>query len=176
MQRASRRARGRSELSGAMMAISTAGVGEDGVGGDSRAGERSGLVLLEEEEGGGARVHGRVARGRRRARLRRRCGGGGVGHGEGERGRRGRRGWCVQGLGATTWSASRPAGRRGGETGRRGAAWRSLVPASSTCVPAWPSQAARWRGSWAGPAGGPVGRRQVSFPFIFPFLFFCNFV
>ena len=41
----------------------------------------------------------------------------------------------------------------------------------STCLPAWPSQAARWRGSWAGPAGGPVSRRQVRFPLFSVFIY-----
>ena len=41
---------------------------------------------------------------------------------------------------------------RGEEAGRRAAAWSALVPASSTCLPAWPSQAACWSGGWAGPA------------------------
>ena len=41
---------------------------------------------------------------------------------------------------------------RGEEAGRRAAAWRALVPPSSTCLPAWRRQAARWSGCWAGPA------------------------
>ena len=31
-----------------------------------------------------------------------------------------------------------------------------LCSPSSSCLPAWPSQAARWSGGWAGPAGGPA--------------------
>ena len=34
---------------------------------------------------------------------------------------------------------------------------RMLCSPSSSCLPAWPSQAARWSGGWAGPAGGPLG-------------------
>ena len=63
----------------------------------------------------------------------------------------------VLGVHGSTWSSSKPAARRGGEAGRRVAAWRTLWPPSSTCLPAWPSQAARWSGGWAGPAGGPLG-------------------
>ena len=59
---------------------------------------------------------------------------------------------CVHGVRGSTWSSSRPAGRREGEEGRRAAAWRALVPLSSTCLPAWRRQAARWSGCWAGPA------------------------
>ena len=40
-------------------------------------------------------------------------------------------------------------------------------------LPAWLSQAARWRGGWARPAGGPGRWRQVSFSVsLFSFLFF----
>ena len=46
------------------MAISAAGVGGDGVSGDSRAGERSGLSLLDVVDDGGASGHGDAARGR----------------------------------------------------------------------------------------------------------------
>ena len=72
-----------------------------------------------------------------------------------------------------------PPGRRGGEARRRAAAWRAARSPSSTCLPAWPSQAARWSGSWAGPAGGPGGR-QVSvlslslFYFLFGFISFAT--
>ena len=58
---------------------------------------------------------------------------------------------------------------------------RMLCSPSSTCLPAWPSQAARWSGGWAGPAGGPAGwapGKPFSFSlflFCFLFLFFCNF-
>ena len=73
-----------------------------------------------------------------------------------------------------------PPGQRGGEARRRAAAWRAARSPSSTCLPAWPSQAARWSGSWAGPAGGPGGRQvsilSLSFLFSFLFHFFCNFV
>ena len=55
-------------------------------------------------------------------------------------------------LGGEVGDRTRAAERRGEEAGRRAAAWRALVPASSTCLPAWPSQAARWSGGWAGPA------------------------
>ena len=34
---------------------------------------------------------------------------------------------------------------------------RMLCSPSSSCLPAWPSQAARWSGGWAGPVGGPRG-------------------
>ena len=74
---------------------------------------------------------------------------------------------------------SMPPERRGGEAGRRAAAWRAVRSPSSTCLPAWPSQAARWSGSWAGPAGGPGGR-QVSvlslslFYFLFCFISFAT--
>ena len=63
----------------------------------------------------------------------------------------GRKG-CVYELGGGMGDPPRPAERRGDEAGRQAAAWRALVPASSTCLPAWPSQAARWSGCWAGPA------------------------
>ena len=78
---------------------------------------------------------------------------------------------CVHGVRGTTWSSSRPAERRGEEAGRRAAAWRALVPPSSTCLPAWPSQAARWSGGWAGPAGGPARWRQVRLSLFSCFLF-----
>ena len=39
---------------------------------------------------------------------------------------------------------------------------RMLCSPSSSCLPAWPSQAARWSGGWAGPASGPAGWCQVS--------------
>ena len=80
---------------------------------------------------------------------------------------------CVHGVRGATWRPSRPARRREEEAGRRAAGWRALLPPSSTCLPAWPSQAARWSGSWAGPAGGLVGH-QVTFlsrPFLFLFCF-----
>ena len=63
----------------------------------------------------------------------------------------------VLGVHGMTWSSSKITGGREGEAGRRAAAWRTLRPSSSTCLPAWPSQAARWSGGWAGPAGGPLG-------------------
>ena len=87
LQQASKRARGRPELSGAMMTISVAGVGGDGVSGDSRAGKRSGLSLLDVVDDGGASGHGDAAWGQRRTRLSRWRGRGGVIHGAGERGR-----------------------------------------------------------------------------------------
>ena len=72
----------------------------------------------------------------------------------------------VLGVHGSTWSLSKPATRRGGEAGRRPAAWRMLRPPSGTCLPAWPaSSSLAWR--WAGPAGGPGAGRQVSF-LLFP--------
>ena len=73
------------------------------------------------------------------------------GEGQGENG-------CVHGVRGTTWSSTRPAKRRGDEAGRRAAAWRTLASPSSTCLPAWRRQAARWSGYWAGPAGGLARR------------------
>ena len=58
----------------------------------------------------------------------------------------------VHGVRGTTWSSYRSAEKRGEEAGWRAAAWRVLVPPSSTCLPAWRRQAARWSGCWAGPA------------------------
>ena len=75
----------------------------------------------------------------------------------------------VLGVHGSTWSSSKPAARRGGEAGRRAAAWRMLQPPSSSCLPAWPSQAARWSGGWAGLAGGPPGWRQVRLSVLFLF-------
>ena len=65
---------------------------------------------------------------------------------------------CVLGVQGTTWSSSRPAARQWGGAGRRAAAWHALVPVSSSCLPAWRRQAARWSGCWAGPAGGLARR------------------
>ena len=66
----------------------------------SRANERSGLGLLDGEEGGGAPRHGGVARRRRRARLWRRCDYGSVGHrGIGRGGEAGARVRCPRGWG-----------------------------------------------------------------------------
>ena len=59
---------------------------------------------------------------------------------------------CVHGVRGTMWRSYRPVERRGQEAGRLAAAWRALVPPSSTCLPAWRRQAARWSGCWAGPA------------------------
>ena len=90
-----------------------------------------------------------------------------------ELGRKGR----VCELGGGVGDRPRAAELRGEETGRRAAAWRALVPTSSTCLPAWPSQAARWSGGWAGLAGG-LARWAPGKPLlcsIFLFLFFCNF-
>ena len=81
---------------------------------------------------------------------------------------------CVHGVRGTTWSSSRPAERRGEEAGRRAAAWRALVPPSSTCLPAWRRQAARWSGCWAGPArwaGWWAARLVPSLSFYLSFLF-----
>ena len=64
-----------------------------------------------------------------------------------------------------------PATRRGGEAGRRPAAWRTLRPPSGTCLPAWPASSSLAR-CWAGPAGGPDARRQVSFCYFPVFCFF----
>ena len=47
-----------------------------------------------------------------------------------------------------------------------------LCSRSSSCLPAWPSQAARWSGGWAGPAGGPGAGRQVRFFYFFLFSVF----
>ena len=66
-----------------MRGISAAGVGEEEVGGVSKAGERSGLGLFEAVEDGGDEGHHGGARGRRWTRLLRRCDHGGVGHGAG---------------------------------------------------------------------------------------------
>ena len=55
-----------------------------------------------------------------------------------ELGRRGR----VCELGGGVGDRPRAAKRRGEEAGRRAAAWHAQVPASSTCLPAWPSQEA----------------------------------
>ena len=60
----------------------------------------------------------------------------------------------VLGVHGSTWSSSKPATRRGGEAGRRPAAWRTLRPPSGTCLPAWPASSSLER-RWAGPAGGP---------------------
>ena len=54
---------------------------------------------------------------------------------------------------------------------------RMLCSPSSSCLPAWPSQAGRMSGGLAGPAGGPAGWRQVSlslslFPVLFSFSIF----
>ena len=68
----------------------------------------------------------------------------------------GRKG-CVCELGGGVGDRSKAATQRGEEEGRRAATSRAQVPPSSTCLPAWPSQAARWSGGWAGPAGGPLG-------------------
>src|SRR4051812_25932142 len=70
---------------------------------------------------------------------------------ESERERR-RSEWRVQGSRGRTWSSSRWPGGEGGEAGRQGAARRAPAPASSTCLPGWRGEAARWRGWWAGPA------------------------
>ncbi len=65
-----------------------------------------------------------------------------------------------------------PATRRGGEAGRRPAAWRTLRSPSGTCLPAWPASSSLER-RWAGPAGGPGAGRQVSFfHFLSVFCFF----
>ena len=54
---------------------------------------------------------------------------------------------------------------------------RMLCSPSSSCLPAWPSQAARWSGGRARPAGGPAGWRQVRLSLLFMFfLIFCRFV
>ena len=74
-------------------------------------------------------------------------------------------------LGGGVGDRPRAAKRRGEEAGRRAAAWHALVPTSSTWLPAWPSQAARWSGGWAGPAGGLARWRLVSLCFAL-FLFF----
>ena len=81
----------------------------------------------------------------------------------------------VLGVHGSTWSSSKPATRRGGEAGRRPAAWRTLRPPSGTCLPAWPASSSLAR-RWAGPAGGPVSRRQVRFPLFFCFYLLCKFV
>ena len=78
----------------------------------------------------------------------------------------------VLGVHSSTWSSSKPATRRGGEAGRRPAAWRTLRPPSGTCLPAWPASSSLVR-CWAGPAGGPGAGRQVSFS-IFPVFCFFN--
>ena len=91
---------------------------------------------------------------------------------EGER--QGENGRVLSGRGAT-WRSSRPAGWRGEEAGRRAAAWRALESPSSTCLPAWPRQAARWSGCWAGPArwaGWWAARFVPSLSFYFCFLLF----
>ena len=60
----------------------------------------------------------------------------------------------------TTWSSSRPSGRREGEAGRRAAAWRAAVPPPSTLAPAWQAKllagAVAGLGRPGGLAGGPV--------------------
>ena len=56
------------------------------------------------------------------------------------------RGGGVCEVGGVVYDRSSPPGRRGEEAGRRAAAWRALVPPSSTCLPAWRRQAARWSG------------------------------
>ena len=66
-----------------------------------------------------------------------------------------------------------PPGRRGGEARRRAAAWHAARSPSSTCLPAWPSQAARWSGSWAGPAGGPGGAPGKFSLSLFSYFLFC---
>ena len=53
---------------------------------------------------------------------------------------------------------------------------RMLCSPSSSCLPAWPSQAARWSGGCAGPAGGLARWRQVSFSYFPIFYLFCRFV
>ena len=83
LQQTPERAWGWSELSGTARGISAAGVGEEEVGGVSRAGERSGLGLFEAVEDGGDEGQHGGARGRRWTRLLRRCDHGGVGHGAG---------------------------------------------------------------------------------------------
>ena len=67
-------------------------------------------------------------------------------------GERQRENGCVHGVRGATWSSYQSVERRGEEARRRAAAWRVLVPPSSTCLPAWRRQAARWSGCWAGPA------------------------
>ena len=65
--------------------------------------------------------------------------------------------------------------RREEEAGRRAAAWRALVPPSSTCLPAWRRQAARWSGCWAGPArwaGWWAARLVPSLPFYLSFFIY----
>ena len=92
--------------------------------------------------------------------------------GEGEEEELGRVGGVCE-VGGEVYDRSKPPGRRGEEAGRRAAAWRVLQPPSSTCLPAWPSQAARWSGSWAGPAGGPGGRQVSSLSLLFFYFLFC---
>ena len=55
----------------------------------------------------------------------------------------GRKG-CVCELGGGVGDRPKAAERWGEEARRRVAAWHALVPVLSTCLPSWPSQAARW--------------------------------
>ena len=108
----------------------------------------------------------RRSRGRWRGRTRRRGSGTAVDAATTTAQARRRRPWCGEGegeelgrvesvseLGEEVGDRTQPPERRGEEAGQRAAAWRALRPPSSTCLPSWPSQAARWSGSWAGPVG-----------------------
>ena len=146
--------RRRPELSGATMAISVAGVGKTGSGatpeGASARGsacstwtttvERTDTAAQHGDDGGRGFHYGAGAAASAMVR-----------ESEGEElGRRG----CVCELGGEVGDRPRVAERRGEEAERRAAAWHALVPTSSTWLPAWLSQAARWSGGWAGPADG----------------------
>src|SRR3954467_7757836 len=97
------------------------GVGRGRCGG-FEARERSGLGLLDGEEGGGARGHGRATQRRRWLRLRRRDGGGCFGHGGGERGREAGGEWtCPRGRGHDV-EVVQPVQRR---SGKQVAPWRA---------------------------------------------------
>ena len=116
--------------------------------------ERSGLGLLDEVDNGGAPRHDERTHGWRGARLRRRHGEGGVGHGGGARERGVGGEWRCPGGSRRGVEFIHPAPRRGGEAGRRPAAWRALRSPSGTCLPAWPASSSLER-HWARPAGGP---------------------
>ena len=101
--------------------------------------------------------------------ARRGGGGDGVGHGGGARERGVGGEWRCPGGSRRGVELIHPAPRRGGEAGRRPAAWRMLRSPSGTCLPAWPASSSLAR-RWAGPAGGQGAGRQVSFLL---FLVFC---
>ena len=139
-------------MSGAAMAISAAGVGEDGVSGDSRAGEHLGLGQLDMDDNGGVNGHDNAARGQRRTRVSRWRGRGSVGHGAGEQGREAGGEWmCPRGSGRDVEVVPANRAARGGSramgscVARAGAGIEHLA----ACLAEPSSSLERWLG-WAG--------------------------